>query len=137
MKYKEKYFGISGEKPTAGSFLKVRAQVRAHLSNERTFLAWIRTCLALVAFGVLLVRWMAVEPGGEAGLRDKGGALRLVGESLMGGAAVLALLAAVRFFATRRQIIRGVYRPSGALDLLAVCFLIVVIGVLIYYSRIL
>ncbi|MEW6172249.1 MAG: DUF202 domain-containing protein [Bacillota bacterium] len=136
MKYKEKHIGITREKSTAGSILKVRAQVRAHLANERTFLAWIRTCLALVAFGILLVRWVAVEPG-TAAWQNKARALQLVGESLMGGAAVLVLLAAVRFFTTRRQIINGVYRPSAALDFLAVCFLIIVIAILIYFSRIL
>jgi putative membrane protein len=27
-----------------------------HAANERTFLAWIRTCLAVAAFGLLLIK---------------------------------------------------------------------------------
>lgn len=34
----------------------VSARVTDHLANERTFLAWIRTALALVAFGFFLGR---------------------------------------------------------------------------------
>jgi putative membrane protein len=45
------------------------------------------------------------------------------------------LLAAVRFATVRRQIVRDDYRPSAALDFLAVCFLIVIIVVMIYFSR--
>lgn len=31
--------------------------IREHLANERTFLAWIRTCLGIMAFGFVVVKF--------------------------------------------------------------------------------
>jgi len=36
--------------------------VRDHLSNERTFLAWLRTAIALMGFGVFIARLRWVFP---------------------------------------------------------------------------
>jgi putative membrane protein len=38
-------------------------RARDHLANERTFLAWLRTALAIVALGALLARLTASEGG--------------------------------------------------------------------------
>ena len=32
------------------------SRVREHLANERTYLAWMRTAIALIGFGVVIVR---------------------------------------------------------------------------------
>ncbi|MGQ9512803.1 YidH family protein [Thermodesulfitimonas sp.] len=126
-----------GRQKKVASDQAARAHVRAHLANERTFLAWIRTCLGLLAFGFLLVRWVAVAAAGPwgVGLRIGGRSLQLIGEGLMGSAAALMVLATVRFAVVRRQIIRGVYRPAVALDFLAVGFLLFVVSALIYYCH--
>ena len=34
-----------------------------HLSNERTFLAWLRTAIAMMGFGVVIVRLRYLAPG--------------------------------------------------------------------------
>jgi putative membrane protein len=39
------------------------ARYRDHAANERTFLAWIRTGLAVAAFGLFLVRFNAIGGG--------------------------------------------------------------------------
>lgn len=36
--------------------------VRDHLANERTFLAWLRTAMALMGFGVLIARLHWIIP---------------------------------------------------------------------------
>jgi putative membrane protein len=38
------------------------SRVREHLSNERTYLAWMRTAIALMGFGVVIVRLRAFHP---------------------------------------------------------------------------
>ncbi|MGO0121993.1 YidH family protein [Desulfothermobacter acidiphilus] len=117
--------------------LVVKAHVRAHLANERTFLAWVRTCLALIAFGFVLVRWTSLveiaAPGGAA--RVGGLHLKLMGEILLGGAALLLLLATGRFLAVRRQLIQGIYRPTVTLDLVVVGFLLLITVLLALVSH--
>jgi putative membrane protein len=122
------------EKTTSGQ--AQRAHVRAHLANERTFLAWIRTALGILAFGFLLVRWVALVPANSAGAAWLyTGKIRTMGEILMAGAVLLIVLAAVRFAVIRHQISREIYRPTATLDFLAVAFLLVVIGILFFYCR--
>ncbi|MBR8835738.1 MAG: DUF202 domain-containing protein [Stigonema ocellatum SAG 48.90 = DSM 106950] len=37
-------------------------RVREHLANERTYLAWMRSGIALMGFGVLIVRLRIIRP---------------------------------------------------------------------------
>jgi putative membrane protein len=85
-----------------------------HAANERTFLAWIRTGLAVAAFGFFLVKlnvWVDVAGGGTLHplpVEDAGGffalAARYVGLALVGiGVAVIARSSAC-FERTRRAI---------------------------------
>lgn len=38
------------------------SRVRDHLANERTYLAWMRTAIALMGFGVVIVRLRYFQP---------------------------------------------------------------------------
>ena len=38
------------------------SKVQAHLANERTYLAWMRTAIALMGFGVVIVRLRLIHP---------------------------------------------------------------------------
>jgi len=38
------------------------SQTRDHLANERTYLAWMRTAISLMGFGVLILRLRAFHP---------------------------------------------------------------------------
>lgn len=62
---------------------------RFTLANERTFLAWIRTALALIAGGVAVVQFVPVFE-----IAGRGHAL---GVLLTGGGGVLGLLAVLRW----------------------------------------
>src|SRR5215813_13194674 len=81
-----------------------------HAANERTFLAWVRTAIATMAFGFLLERFdlflqiAALSPGqapahvsGNGFGRDAGFGLLLLGVGM-------TILAALRFLRTRRDI---------------------------------
>lgn len=79
------------------------------MANERTFLAWLRTALAVMAFGFLLERFGL--SGEEATPVPAGAALVALG-------AVVGGLSAFRFLTVERQIETGTYRPSIIFSLL-------------------
>lgn len=85
--------------------------LRVLQANERTFLAWVRTGLALNGFGFVVARlptWLAqVEPGTPP--RSPGASLA-VGIGFVALGTAIHLLAARRFVLTRRAIIAG--RPA-------------------------
>jgi putative membrane protein len=60
---------------------------RYSLANERTFLAWVRTALAFVAFGIALPAVMG-DVWSTAAIKVWAGALLLVGALLTVGATV-------------------------------------------------
>ena len=101
---------------------------RWSLANERTYLAWIRTSLSLVAGAVAIVQ--LVPPFPHMDLR------RLLGAFLATTAAATALLAYTRWAATERAMRQDRPRPgahglllvSGALAVLAVVVLALVVG---------
>ena len=73
--------------------------VRDHLANERTFLAWVRTSIALLGFGVLIVKLRFLVPSPHAGVRST--ALGLI----FAGVGLLTLLFAIwHYDRTRRRI---------------------------------
>ena len=87
--------------------------LRVLQANERTLLAWIRTGLALMAFGFVVARvgvWL--EEGGSAPLPD---AAQGYGKSLAAGVGAALLLlgtvcngaAAVRYLRIRDALLRG------------------------------
>lgn len=90
-----------------------RAYFTDHLANERTHLAYVRTAIALFAFGITLHQfsWFIAEhhdnphPGSfSAGWR--------VGFGMVLLGIALALWSAVRFDQVSRQIDAGTYHPS-------------------------
>lgn len=84
------------------------SRVRDHLANERTYLAWMRIAIALLGFGVLIVRLRAFQvpllthPG-------NGWKLGLV-FSLVG--LITVWLSTTHYFAVRRDIEEDTYEPS-------------------------
>lgn len=67
----------------------------AHAANERTYLAWIRTAVSIVGFGLVIEK---LDPVASTG------ADRLTGALLVGSGLLLIAFAAVRFVALQRRI---------------------------------
>lgn len=63
-----------------------------HASNERTYLSWIRTAIAIAGFGILIEKLPATPNNTWAGL------------ALVVLSALLVLLASLRFLVIRKQI---------------------------------
>jgi inner membrane protein YidH len=80
-----------------------------HAANERTFLAWVRTGIAVIAFGFVIEKFnlflltlaRTTGPGNSARLERLSGPLgRYEGLAFMGGGIALIALATARFVRT-------------------------------------
>ena len=109
---------------------------RVHMANERTFLAWIRTSIGIMAFGfvvekfALFMREFSYLVGKTAiagnAPAPTSGYSSILGVFLVGLGAVMGLLAFVRYKKVEKQIDDDTYHPSLLLDtLLAISILAV------------
>jgi len=96
---------------------------RVHMANERTFLAWIRTSVAVMAFGFvvekfsLFVKQMAFYLGKEPAAPPQGYS-SFIGILLVGLGVLMGVLAFFRYKSVERQIDEDTYRPSALLNAL-------------------
>ena len=97
---------------------------RFTLANERTFLAWIRTALALIAGGVAVVQ--LVPAFGVPGVRH------VLGVLLTAGGGILAALGVRRWQQVQTAMRRGADLPPSRMPLLlGAAILIVTVLVLV------
>ena len=93
-------------------------ELRDHLANERTFLAWIRTAIAIVALGFVVAKFgiLLREVGGTHvhALTARAGAV--VGVALVIAGMITAFLATLRFLQIRRAIEQQEVSFSPTLD---------------------
>lgn len=85
------------------------SRVRDHLANERTYLAWMRTAIALLGFGILIVRIRILQPSPASSL-GYGWLLGLL-FSLVG--LLMVLTSTQHYFGVRRDIDEDTYEPPG------------------------
>jgi uncharacterized membrane protein YidH (DUF202 family) len=133
---------------------KVPAKVRnrrVHFANERTYLAWIRTSIGIMAFGFVVEKFglfvkqisyfLSRQEASEIQGLFRGvqtappspGYSSLFGIFLVGLGASMAVLAFIRYKKIERQIDEDTYRPSVILDtLLAISVLVVAIFLMLY-----
>ncbi|AFY86752.1 MAG: hypothetical protein CLLPBCKN_003428 [Chroococcidiopsis cubana SAG 39.79] len=110
--------------------LKNPNRVRDHLANERTYLAWMRSAIALMGFGVLIVRLRILRPplapqppgnGWRLGL-----AFGIVGLSMV-------LLSTAHYFVIRRDIDADTYEPGDRWVIVtSIAVLLLGVGVIYY-----
>jgi uncharacterized membrane protein YidH (DUF202 family) len=135
------------ETPVAAKRVQNR---RVHMANERTFLAWIRTSIGIMAFGfvvekfALFVRqmdrfllqtadWKTLS--GLPGASSPGYSSTL-GVMLIGLGAAMGLLAFIRYKKVEKQIDDDAYHPSLILDILLTLSIVAVgIFLMIYLSH--
>lgn len=108
---------------TADKASKGRRNRRVHMANERTFLAWIRTSVAIMAFGFvvekfsLFVKQMAYYLGKESS-PPLPGYSSLIGIVLVSLGVMMGVLAFIRYKAVERQIEDDTYHPSVVLSVM-------------------
>lgn len=89
--------------------MSAEPNTRDHLANERTFLAWFRTAISLLGFGILIAKLRFLEAGAGLALGAGIRSTRLGLAFAVGGLLTLAL-AAWQFYRTKRLIDRGEYQ---------------------------
>lgn len=112
-----------------------------HAANERTLLAWVRTAIAIMAFGFLVQRFdlvLRLAGGSQAGRSQPGGGHILgtvAGLLLIVLGGLMIVLAAIRFRRTARDIDAEERRPGPGtrLDIMIATLLLVLGAVLFVY----
>jgi putative membrane protein len=84
-----------------------------HLANERTFLAWVRTSIAVISLGFVMARFslwlkeLSAGVGGPPSPAWRTGVSMKMGEIMMVFGGILPILAAWRYHVVNRAIDRG------------------------------
>jgi len=125
------------ETATGPSGAKVRNR-RVHMANERTFLAWIRTSISVMAFGFVVERFAIFVKQlssyiGKVATPPPAGYTSVLGIVLVGLGAAIGVLAYFRYKAVERQIDSDTYVPSLLLDTLLVLAVLAVGLFLVLY----
>jgi putative membrane protein len=115
-----------------------KASATDHLANERTFLAWIRTSIAIMGFGFVVVKFSLFLRQLSSALGEKmilagKGYSPIIGITLVIIGAVMAFLAFVRYRNIERHLIKGTYFPSFILSLLLTIAILIVSLLLVFY----
>jgi putative membrane protein len=114
------------------------AKATEYLANERTFLAWIRTCIAVISLGFVVARfgvWLRelsskLDP--HSGPRQTGFSLA-VGVVMMALGCVLTVLSAWRYRAINRAISRGEYNvDTGIVIFVSVSVILLGVAMIAY-----
>jgi putative membrane protein len=128
--------------PTGGAIIENPNRARDHLANERTFLAWVRTGVAVVVFGFAIGRFaIALRQLTEfQGHPSKTTSISVwLGFTAMIAGVVMVVAGLSRYRKTRTQLDEGAFEPAGfVVDLVAiltVLFGLALAGYLIYTQQ--
>jgi len=116
---------------------KVRNR-RVHMANERTFLAWIRTSISIMAFGFVVERFALFVKQvsyylGKVATPPPAGYSSVLGIILVGLGAIMGVLAFFRYKTVERQIDTDTFVPSMLLDIL-LTLAVLTVGVFLVFS---
>ncbi len=114
---------------------------RSHMANERTFLAWIRTSIGIMAFGfvvekfVLFMRRLSHLFGQAPGHPPAPPSEYSIvfGIVLVALGALMGLLSFIRYKKVEREINENTYAPSLLLDILVTLGIITIGIFLVFY----
>jgi putative membrane protein len=109
-----------------------------YLANERTFLAWIRTSIAVVSLGFVVARFIVwlqelsghLDPQMQ---QDRAGISLPIGIAMMTLGGLLPVLAAWRYHVVNRDIERGKVSADRGLVILVTAMVTLLSGVMILF----
>ena len=118
--------------------IKKQGNPSDHLANERTFLAWIRTSIGIMAFGFVVVKFslfikqISLILGKENIIQQKGYS-GIVGILLVAAGSVTAVLSYVRYRYSEKQLNEGYYKHSSLLITVLTTFILLISVFVIVY----
>ena len=117
---------------------KQATNIREHLANERTFLAWMRTSIGIMAFGFVVVKFALFVKQismmlGKENLIHSTGYSGIVGIILVSVGTVTAILSFIKYKRTEKQLNEGNYKYSSLLITLLTVFIFLISVFLIVY----
>ncbi len=111
---------------------------REHQANERTFLAWIRTSIALMGFGFVIIKFslflneVAFWMERESAPTDQNSPL--IGMILVGAGIIMAVMSYLQYKKTSRQLDSKTFSSSVVFSLVLTIFLVITgIAVFVWY----
>lgn len=109
-----------------------------HLANERTFLAWIRTSIGIMAFGFVVVKFSLFVKQislilGKADIIQSKGYSSVAGIVIVVVGGFTAVFSYIRYKHTERQLREGRFRNSSLFITLLTAFIFVVSVFLVVY----
>ena len=127
---------------------KTNSHARDHMANERTFLAWIRTSIGIMAFGfvvekfALFIKQIALFLGKSPSPKLSSVSPSLQGYSsifgifLVGLGLLICLLAFIKYKKVEKQIEDDTYHPSMLLNvMLTLSVLLIGVSLVIYLNN--
>jgi len=118
--------------------LKTLPNVSDHLANERTFLAWIRTSVGIMAFGFVVVKftlfikqisWLL---GKEVGIHQQGYS-SFIGIFLVVVGAITTLLSYLRYNDIKNQLNNHSFKSSSMLIIMLTALILIISISLVTY----
>jgi len=118
--------------------IKKQNNARDHLANERTFLAWIRTSIGIMAFGFVVVKFSLFVKQisfilWKENIIPSKGYSGIMGVVLVAVGTIIAVFSYIRYKRTEKQLIEGYYKHSSFLITLLTSFIFLVSVILIVY----
>ncbi len=109
-----------------------------HLANERTFLAWIRTGIGIMAFGFVVVKFTLFVKQLSLVLQKplpapSHGYSTAIGIFLVAFGSALNLMAFIRYRIINKQLQDANYKPSNLLTTMLVAFILLAGIALVWY----
>jgi putative membrane protein len=117
---------------------KMHGNPSDHLANERTFLAWVRTSIGIMAFGFVVVKFslfvkqISLILGKETVIHQTGYS-GILGIVLVAVGTVTSVLSYIRYKQSEKQLNEGNYKHSSLLLTVLTAFILLVSIFLIVY----
>ncbi|MFD0793450.1 YidH family protein [Mucilaginibacter litoreus] len=116
-----------------------KASASDHLANERTFLAWIRTSIALMGFGFVVVKFslfvkqLSLAVTGQVAPTPVKGFSGVIGMCLVAIGALTALIGYLRYKRIEKQLLNAHFYPQSRLLLVLTGSVVIGSFLLLYY----